>query len=350
MLCLRPARRVEKRALFSIGSHMKSLLHHRPDSLPRRGILRGLALAGLLGLTLSNTGCSVKRLAINQLGDALSNGGGSFATDDDPELIRDAAPFSLKLMESLLNEAPHHRELLQALASGFTQYAYAFAQQPADELEEKDLAAANAGRTRAKRLYLRARNYGLRGLEVRHPGFENKLRANSAAAVRGVKKADAPLLYWTAAAWAAGISLSKDSPDAIADLPLAAALIDRALVLDEAFDQGAIHSFLISFEVARPGAGPDAVAKARRHFARVVELSGGSQAGPFVALAENVAVKQQNATEFKALLDQALAVNVDARPEWRLVNTIMQRRARWLLGRMDDLILPALPAEPTKQP
>ena len=59
-------------------------------------------------------------------------------------------------------------------------------------------------------------------------------------------------------------------------------------------------------------------------------------------------MKQQNATEFKALLEKALAVKVDARPEWRLVNTIMQRRAKWLLGRMDDLILPALPSETPK--
>lgn len=296
-------------------------------------------------LLAGSTGCSVKRLAINQLGDALSNGGGTFATDDDPDLIRDAAPFSLKLMESLLVESPRHRELLLALASGFTQYAYAFAQQPADEVEEKDLAAAGAGRARAKRLYLRARNYGLRGLEVKHPGFEKLLRTNPAGAVRSAKKADAPLLYWTAAAWAASISLSKDSPDAIADLPLAAALIDRALVLDEAFDHGAIHSFLITFELARPGAGPDAVAKARQHFARAVELSSGNQAGPYVSLAENVAVKQQNAAEFKALLEKALAVKVDTRPEWRLLNTIMQRRARWLAGRTDELILPALPPE-----
>jgi hypothetical protein len=39
---------------------------------------------------------------------------------------------------------------------------------------------------------------------------------------------------------------------------------------------------------------------------------------------------------------------VDARPEWRLVNTLMQRRAAWLLGRIDDLILPALPPETPK--
>lgn len=327
---------------------MKNLPCHWPRPHGAQRLLRWAALAVWLGLVAGNTGCSVKRLAINQFGDALSNGGGSFATDDDPDLIRAAAPFSLKLMESLLAESPQHRELLLALASGFTQYAYAFADQPADELEEKDLAAANAGHARAKRLYLRARNYGLRGLEVKHPGFERHLRADPAAAVRAAQKADVPRLYWTAVAWAASISLAKDNPDAIADLPLAAALIDRALVLDEAFDHGAIHSFLITFELARPSAGPDAVAKARQHFARAVELSGGNQAGPFVALAESVALQQQNAAEFKALLEKALAVKVDARPEWRLANTLMQRRAAWLLGRMDDLILPALPPENAK--
>ena len=304
----------------------------------------------MAGLLFGNTGCSIKRTAVNQLGNALAGSGGGFGSDEDPDLVRDAAPFSLKLMESLLAESPRHRGLLLALTSGFTQYSFAFVDQTADEAEDKDLAAANAGHVRAQHLYRRARNYGLRGLELNHPGFEKMLRANPVAAVRVVKKAEVPLLYWTAAAWAGSISLAKDNPDAIADLPLAAALIDRALVLDESFDHGALHSFLITFEVSRPGAGPDAVAKARQHFARAIELGGGQQAGPYVALAENVCVKQQNAAEFKALLDKALAVKVDARPEWRLVNTIMQRRAKWLLGRVDDLILPALPAEPTKKP
>ena len=39
------------------------------------------------------------------------------------------------------------------------------------------------------------------------------------------------------------------------------------------------------------------------------------------------------------LLERALAVDVNAKPEYRLVNLVMQRRARWLLSRIDDLIL-----------
>jgi hypothetical protein len=47
-------------------------------------------------------------------------------------------------------------------------------------------------------------------------------------------------------------------------------------------------------------------------------------------------------------LEKALAVDVDARPEWRLANLVMQRRARWLLERIDDLIIPELPPTETK--
>jgi hypothetical protein len=122
-------------------------------------------------------GCSIKKLAVNKLGDALAGGGTTFAADDDPELIRSAVPFSLKLMESLLSESPKHKGLLFATSSGFTQYGYAFVQLDADEIESKDFAAAEVMRARAKRLYLRARNYGLRGLEVAHRGFTNHLAA-----------------------------------------------------------------------------------------------------------------------------------------------------------------------------
>src|SRR5215469_7517649 len=109
-------------------------------------------------LILSACGCSFKKMAVNRVGDALAGGGTTFASDDDPELVKAAVPFSLKLMESLLAESPNHKGLLFAAASGFTQYSYAFVQEDADELEATDFAAAEQMRARARRLYLRARN------------------------------------------------------------------------------------------------------------------------------------------------------------------------------------------------
>ena len=298
--------------------------------------MRALLLAAVLVTAL---GCSVKRYAVNRLGDALASSGTTFASDDDPELVGEALPFALKLIESLLAESPRHQGLLLAAVSGFAQYSYAFVQQPADELEDEDLAQALRLQNRARKLHLRGRDYGLRGLEVRHRGFEKALRADAKAAMWAASRRDVPLLYWTAAAWGSAISLSKDDPETVADQPLVEALIDRALELDEAFDHGAIHSFLVSYEPSRPGGAGDAADRARKHFERALELSAGKLASPLVAFAETVSLSQQNRKEFEALLQRALAIDVDARPEWRLANLLTQRRARWLLGRTDELFL-----------
>lgn len=298
------------------------------------------AWAGLLlPLLLLAGGCSLKRVAVNQVGNALAGSGTTFASDDDPELVRQALPFTLKLMESLLAESPKHAGLLLATASGFTQYAYAFVQPEADVQEEEDFAAAETTRARARRLYLRARNYGLRGLEVAHPGFGAALRANPAKAVAMCGQTEVPLLYWTAAAWGSAISLSKDDPETIAGIPQMEALIDRALALNESWGEGAIHSLLIAYEPSRSDGEGDPNARARAHFRRAVELSEMRQAGPFVALAEAVSVQEQNVAEFDALLAQALAIDPDLTPEHRLENLIAQRRARWLLAHKEDLFV-----------
>ena len=304
--------------------------------------LNWLPVAALVAALLAAPGCSIKRMAVNKLGDALAGSGSTFSSDDDPELIKSAVPFSLKLMESLLSESPKHKGLLLATASGFTQYGYAFVQQEAEEIEAENLTKAREMQTRARRLFLRARDYGLRGLEVSHSGVGQRLRDDPKAAVAKMRKSDVPLLYWSAVSWAAAISVSKDNPDFVADLPKVEAMIDRALALDESWDSGAIHSFLITFEMARATGEGDRVARVRKHFDRAVELSGGKQAGPFVSLAESVCIESEDRAQFVKLLEQALAINPDEYPATRLVNLIMQRRARWLLARVDKLFLPPL--------
>lgn len=300
--------------------------------------LRAVIVVLLAGLAC---GCSIERMALNKVGNVLARGGSTFGSDNDPEFVRDSVPFALKLMESLLAENPRHEGLLLATAQGFTQYSYAFVQMDADMAEAENFAAAEHLRTRARNLYLRARQYGLRGLEVRHRGFEAMLRQDPKAAVRIADLKDVPLLFWTAAAWGSAISVSKDQPELIADQGIVAALIDRALELDESFGGGAIHSFLITFEMARPGGGAQAEARARKHFDRAMELAKGKRADALVSLAEAVDVPQQNRVEFEAMLRQALAVDPNALPEARLATLILQRRAQWLLARADDLFFQA---------
>lgn len=310
----------------------------RPLQLRELEPARSLAvlLLGLVGV-FALAGCSLRQFALNQAADTLAASGSSYASDDDPELIHRAAPFGLKLMDSLLEDNPRHVALLTAATKSYTEYSYAFVQQDGEELEDTDVKRATHQLNRAKRLYARARAYGLRGLDASHPGMAAALENDPKAGVKRAKRADVPLLYWSAAATGAWIGLSKDSPAAVAQVPVMEALIDRALELDEAWDAGALHTFLISYETVRAGRSGDSVARARQNFERAVQLSHGQQAAPYVALAESVSVTQQDRAEFQRLLAKALAVDVKARPDWTLSNIVMQRRARWLLSRTDQL-------------
>jgi predicted anti-sigma-YlaC factor YlaD len=299
------------------------------------GTRRALASAVLL---LALPACSIRKMAVNSLGNALAEGGKSYASDDDPELVREAVPFGLKTVEALLDEAPRHKGLLFAAASGFTQYAFAFIQQDADFVEAQDLARATALRDRARKHYRRALEYGLRGLEVDHPGFRDALRRDQAAALAPMRKKDVPLLFWTANAWGAAIALSKDDSELSADQNLAEALMRRAMALDETYERGSVHDFFISYEGGRRSVG-GSVDEARQHLERALTLSGGHRAWPLVNFAETVSVGAQDRAEFETLLGKALAVDPDAVREVRVANLVAQKRARWLLGRADELFI-----------
>ena len=99
--------------------------------------------------------------------------------------------------------------------------------------------------------------------------------------------------------------------------------------------------------MARTSDPSDPVARAGAHFDRALALGGGLEASPLIALAEAVCVARQDRARFESLLRQALAIDADAHPASRLVNVIMQRRARRLLDHIDDLFLPAAEPEPT---
>jgi predicted anti-sigma-YlaC factor YlaD len=298
-----------------------------------------LALIACLVVIVAATGCSARTMAVSALGDALAGGTSAWAADDDPELIRDATPFALKTIDGLLAEAPRHRGLLLAAAGGYTQYSYAFVHAEADFAEDGDFERAQALRARARKLYRRARDYGLRGMDAAHPGFPAALRRDPTAALAPLTAADVPALYWTAAAWGALISLSKDDGAVAADLPLVGAMLLRVAELDESWGGGAVHDLLLAYEGGRPAAGGGSPERARRHLERAVEISAGRRAAPLVGFAETVSVAAQDRQECEALLRRALAVDADAVPEYRLANLIAQKRARWLLGRMDELFI-----------
>ena len=309
------------------------------SSLSLSETLRPAKWSPLLALALA--ACSPKSYALRQVADAISSTGqgSALARDDDPDLVRDAVPFALKMMESLADRLPEHLQLRVALARGFTQYGYAFVQQDADE--SNDPVRAKELRDRAARLYLRARAYGLEGLRIARAVTEEELRGKDQVRTQALAKtvpADVPVLYWTMASWALAMSQRKTDLELVGDVPAVAAMLDRALALDEAFDLGALHEFAITFDPARPeGTTPE---RQRAHFARARELQSGKKISALVTYAEAVAGPAQDRKQFEALLNEALRFDVDAPQALneRLENKISQRRARFLLAHESDIL------------
>lgn len=288
--------------------------------------------------------CSVKRTAVNMVGNTLSGGGAVYASDDDPELIREAIPFGLKTFESLLAISPDNQGLLLSAASGFSSYAYML-QDEADRLDQTDLTRARALRERARKLYLRGRDYALRWLELEHLNFIESLKKDPGSTLAKTTEGDVPFLYWAGVSWAGALSAAKDDVTLIGDLPLAGALVYRVLEIDDTYNDGAAHEFLISYEGSRPGGS---IRLARKHYERALEISGGRRASVYLALAQSVVIREQNVEEFSELIEAAIAVNPDKVPELRLVNTMARRRAQWLKKTIPNFFVEAEQKEVTK--
>ena len=285
-------------------------------------IWRTAAATAITGLCA----CSPQSLLLRAATDQLAGQGQ--ADEEDLLLARDASAFYLKLSESVLRQTPGHLPLAEAVAGGFTQYAYAFIALEADRIESTDAKAAQRMRERAARLYARAKRHAMAALEQHRPGFADAL-AGKATALQ-LPADQVAVAYWAAAAWGAHISLSKDQPDTVADLPQAIALARLAWARDPDHGDGALASLMGSFEAARPGGS---MRQAEAYFDRAIAASAGRSAGPWVAKAETLALAAGDRTGFEAMLRQAIGI-ANGHPS--LANALMRERAQWLLASADD--------------
>lgn len=323
-------------------------------------------------------GCSLNRMATRMTADALTSQESSsvFASDEDPELIADALPFGLKTYEALLAQLPEHEGLLQASAEGFVSYAHGFILGPSERLGYDEREKKRAMRARARKMFLRGRDYALHLLELRHPGFREALRIEPAGGGEATKSGDlreallvtdeedVEALYWAAAGWMGAVSASGLDISMLMEISKPVVLMTRAFELEPDYDDGAIHSFFIQVYGSVPSTamlyGTDeagAYAKdvmedyyrrqlgrvpedpeesARHHLDRAISLSDGELAGPYLAFASSFSVRNQDLEEYERLLEKALAVDPDARPESRLLNTLDQRRAEWMYEHIED--------------
>ncbi len=253
------------------------------------------------------------------------------SSEDDLQLAREASAFYLKFSESVLKETPGHLKLAESVSAGFTQYAYAFVVLDAEKLDAKNSKAAAEMRVRAARLYARAHRHAMTALERNHVGFSAALRQSDPKKLPRLTQAQVPLAYWAAASLGGWISMSKDDPDLVADLPLSMRLAEMAWQIDPAYGQGALASLMGTLEAAKVGGSRQ---KAQTYFDQAIAMGQGHEAGPLVAKAEGIALPAEDRMQFEQLLQQALDIS---KQHHSLSNEVMRERAQWLLSSVDDL-------------
>ena len=293
---------------------------------------RWLSLPAGALLVLILSGCAPRQLIIGGIADELATQ--SQGAENDLELAREASAFYLKFSESMLRQNPGHQGLATAVSAGYTQYAYAFVAFDAEQLEAKDAKAAERLRQRAAKLYNRARQHALNALEMQKPGLLTALASRQSSDWPKLSTEQVGLAYWAAASWGGWISLSKDEPDVVADLPLAIRLAEQAWAADPAWGDGALSGLMGSFEAARAAGSKQ---RALNYFDQGIAQSAGRSAGAYLAKAESYAQPAGDRILFEQLLQQALAVKDEAGSPLTLQNEVMRRRARWLLEKIDDL-------------
>jgi hypothetical protein len=275
----------------------------------------------ILSIFLFLTGCSINKLMIRQTGRLLDYGVEALYEETDLILAEQALASDIKLLEGMLKGDPGNTQLLLLTTQALSGYALGYAE---DETPD-----------RARGFYLRARDYGMRALEL---SIEERINLDDFKNViqeKGEKEIEA--LFWTAFSWAGWINLSLDNPQAFVDLPYAETMMQRVLDLDETFFHASAHLFFGSIWGMKPrmlGGDPD---KARAHFDRNIEITEGKFLLSYIYYAKYAAAKTLDEELFDQLLVKVEETPADVLPGYQLLNMIAKKKAGLLKKSRDDL-------------
>ena len=241
----------------------------------------------------------------------------------DLRIIREGMPAYLMLMDGMVEAWPDNEQLLIAAAQAYSSFASVFG---ADQ--DKDY---------HKLISTKARAYALRALVQR--GFRDPVQSSFDDFERAVKasgKKDVPYIFWAATCWASWIMVNLDSMEALAELPRVELMIRRALELDEGFYYGGPHLFMGIWFASRPPIAGGDLQKAQQHFLRALDLGEGKFLMAYVYYADNYARRALDKDLFVTTLEKVLETPADCLPELTLLNTVAQKKAKELLGRVDE--------------
>ena len=260
------------------------------------------------------------------------------SSEGDPEIAAAALPSFLMATEALLEADPRNQSKAVTTASLYVMYANAFVQGPASYLPDERFEEKQAAYDRAGALYRRAFGLLSKALDRRSPGIVEAAVAGKADFSR-FRRADVPLLYWSAVSVLAGFGLNPLDFKSAHFLGAAPLFLARAAELDPGWNGGAIYGIYVSYYGGMPSYLGGDPAKAQNAYEKALLYSKGGSASLFVSYASSICVPKEDLEGFKAALAKALAIDPNANPESRLETVLAQKNARRLLAEADKYFL-----------
>ena len=279
----------------------------------------------MAGLILSSAACiPVKSARVAAVALTLQDVAQAASKQTDATIIREGTPAYLMLVDGLIEAYPDNRELLVAGCKGYASYASMFVSD--DQPKE------------AEALYLKAKLYGFRALADR--GDFGQAASGSLdefkSFLQRYKKEDVPALFWTASAWAGWISSNLGNVEAVGDLPVFGATLDRVLELDDTYNYGGPHLLMGVYLAVRAPVLGGGLTEAKKQFDRAFSISGNKVLAGKVLFAQYYAVGIKDRQLFEGTLREVMAAPVDEVPEMTLANTLAKEKAKKLMSKTEE--------------
>lgn len=307
-------------------------------------------------IALGQTGC-LARLAANSTAKIMNQASPAMQAFSDPATAEAALPYAITQMEGLLLVIPQNQLLRGNLARALGSFGFGFL---VDRMEEAEVADDEARieyyRNRASLAFMRGKQVGFEALTLEEDGdggargaYGRGIDAWRAYLQQFDDQEQAGMVFWLGYNWAQHISLNKEDPDVLADLPFAIACFERVFALDPTFNNYAPYAAMGSYHARTSASLGGDPARAREMFETAIARTNGNFLTYKVMMARVYAVMVQDRALFTRLLQEVIDAG-DVMPEQRLANQIAKRRARRYLAQIDDLIAPADPADGATPP
>ena len=307
----------------------------------------------LVALCLSSSalaGCNLQRIAADQTAEIAEAGSLGFNGFWDYDIFGKAVPSAILQTEALIRVSPDNEKLLVGLSRTYVVYAYGWLSAEWELADERgDFELADELERRLKELYRRSSQVALRVVHKhdRAGGLAKLLKSGKADAVTSYLKQhftdqdDVPSLYWSGAAWGSMIANSGGDLNAIADAPLARALMERSVELNPGYADAGGLGALGAAEAAFPELLGGNLDKAKGYYDRALTVCQRRNHLVILSYAKSYAVAKQDRALFLQLLREILDAP-DQGDDIRMNNKVARFRAKRYIKRVDDWFPPAL--------